>query len=93
MRKSIKRWQPFEGKDVIVDTDSHHVFLGRFVGVNDQFVMLEDVDAHDRNEAASTNEYYLIEAKKNGIKPNRKRALLLLTRVVSITRLDDVVEY
>lgn len=78
---------------LVVDTDSQFVFLGTLSRVEDHFVVLRDVDVHDRNEGPSTKEQYVMEAKRFGIKPNRKEVSVRKVQVVSVSRLDDVILY
>lgn len=86
-------WERWIGQIVVVDTDSRFVYLGTLVEVLDQFVVLKDVDAHDRTEGLSTNEKYVMEAKRFGVKPNRKEASVRKDVIVSVSRLDDLITY
>ena len=86
-------WQPFVGKIVVVDTDSMYVYLGTLDRVEDHFLVLKEVDAHDRRESPSTKEQYIIDTKKFGVKPNRREVNVRKEMIVSISKLDDVVGY
>jgi hypothetical protein len=86
-------WEPLVGKVVVVDTDSAFVYLGTLKSVDDQFVVLVEVDAHDGRESPSTKEQYVMETKRYGVKANRREISVRTARVVSISRLDDVVTY
>jgi hypothetical protein len=86
-------WASFVGKTVVVDTDSMFVYLGTLDRVEDQFVVLKDVDAHDRRESPSTKEQYIMDTKKFGVKPNRREVSIRKQMVVSISKLDDVMGY
>jgi small nuclear ribonucleoprotein (snRNP)-like protein len=86
-------WTPLVGQIVVVDTNTSFVYLGTLARVEDHFVVLSDVDAHDRNESSSTKEQYVMEAKRFGVKPNRKEVSVRKSLVVSVSRLDDVITY
>ncbi len=83
----------FIGNDVVVDTSTPILYLGKLESVDDFFITLVDCDVHDVNEGASTKELYCIEAKKHGIKMNRKRVKVRKGVVVSISLLEDIIEY
>ncbi len=78
---------------VVVDTASYFMFIGKLVEVGERFLTLEDADVHDRRESPSSNEKYVLESKKYGVRMNRKRVHVRLEEVICISRLDDVIEY
>ncbi len=86
-------WKSLLDQVLVVDTDSHFVYLGTLAGVEDHFVIMKNVDVHDRTEGPSTKEQYVMEAKRFGIKPNRKEVSVRKVQVVSVSRLDDVILY
>ncbi len=86
-------WVKWIGQVVVVDTTSAFVYLGTLTEVQDHFVVMKDVDAHDRSEGSSTKEKYIMEAKRFGVKPNRKEVAVRKVTVVSLSRLDDVIVY
>ena len=47
-------WKALLGQVVVVDTDSMFVYLGTLDRVEDQFLVMTKVDAHDRRESPST---------------------------------------
>lgn len=77
----------------MVDTTSNLVYLGRFAGQQGPFLLLEDADVHDRRESSSTNEKYIMETRRHGVKVNRKRVWLRVETVLSISSLSDIVQY
>ncbi len=79
------------GKIVVVDTDSSMIAIGRLNSVDSDSIMLEDVDFHDRSDAHSSKELYIINIKKLGVKPNRKKVYILRERIVAISELDDFI--
>jgi small nuclear ribonucleoprotein (snRNP)-like protein len=86
-------WEAFVGKIVVIDTDSRFVYLGTLDRVESEFLVMKDVDAHDRRESPSTKEQYVMDSKKFGVKPNRKEVNVRKTMVVSISKLDDIVDF
>lgn len=86
-------WAPLVGQVVVVDTNSSFVYLGTLARVEEHFLVLANVDAHDQNEGPSTKEQYVMDTKRFGVKPNRKEVSVRKTMVVSVSRLDDVVTY
>ena len=83
----------FVGEAVIVDTDSALIYLGKLKAVEEDFVLLTEVDVHDRHEGPSTKEQYVMEAKRFGIHVNRKEVSIRKSLVVSVSKLDDVILY
>jgi len=86
-------WEALVGKVVVVDTDSRFVYLGTLDRVEAEFLVMKDVDAHDRRESPSTKEQYVMDTKKFGVKANRKEVSVRKALVISISKLDDVVGY
>lgn len=86
-------WRQWIGQSVVIDTDSQYVYLGRLAGVDACWVAVEDADVHDVNESYATRERYLIEAAELGIKATRRHVWLLRERVVSMSRLEDVLRF
>jgi len=86
-------WQRLVGQVVVVDTSSPFVYLGTLARVEDHFIVLQNVDAHDRHEGPSTKEQYVMDTKRFGIKANRKEVAVRKSVVVSVSRLDDVIVY
>ena len=86
-------WQALIGKIVVVDTDSRFVYLGTLDRVEEHFLIMKDVDAHERGESPSTKEQYIMDAKKFGVTPNRKEVSVRKALVVSISKLDDILGF
>ena len=76
-----------------MDTDSQYVYLGMLIAVDADWVAMENVDVHDVHESYATRERYLIEAADLGIKATRRYVWLLRERVVSLSRLEDVLRF
>jgi len=91
--RSDGAWRKYVGKVVVVDTNSSFVYLGTLAKVSDHFVLLTDVDAHDRHETPSTKERYILDSKRHGVRANRKEVSIRKEMVISLSLLDDVVDY
>jgi small nuclear ribonucleoprotein (snRNP)-like protein len=81
------------GREVVLDTRGPLVYLGRLERADDRFFALADVDVHDMSEGRTTKEKYVLEARKYGIRKNRASVLVRCDEVVSLSRLEDVIEY
>jgi hypothetical protein len=86
-------WQSLAGQDVVIDTDSSYVFVGKLESATDRFVSLSNVDVHDMRDSHVTKEVYTLDTLKHGIRHNRKLTHIRLERIVCVSRLDDVVRY
>lgn len=86
-------WKEWIGQVVVVDTSSTFVYIGTLARVLEHFVEMKDADAHDRGEGLSTKEQYVMEAKRYGVKPNRREVSIRKTAIVSLSKLDDVLLY
>ncbi len=81
------------GQVVVVDTDGPVVYLGRLAALSEELLTLKEVDVHNLGDSATGREKYVIEAKRLGVRPNRKKAEVRLARVVGLSRLEDVIEF
>ncbi len=86
-------WKNFLNQVVVVDTDSSFVYLGTLAKVGEQFVQLKDLDAHDTRETPTTKERYVMDSKRFGVKANRKEISIRHEKIVSLSLLQDVIEY
>ena len=78
---------------VVVDTQGRFVYLGRLVEVTAHELVLADVDVHDLQDAASSRDTYILDARRHGIRENRREVVIRLDDVLSVSRLDDVIKY
>jgi small nuclear ribonucleoprotein (snRNP)-like protein len=92
-KKDAKGIISYCDKNVVVDTNSNFLYIGKLEDVGDHFLILQQADVHDRSESPSTNEKYIMEAKKLGVRCNRKRVHIRIEEVISISLLEDVIEY
>lgn len=86
-------WTRYLDKVIVVDTNSDYVYIGTLASIADHFIVLKMVDVHDRNETPTTKEKYVLDAKKFGIKPNRKEVSVRKVVITSVSLLEDVIEY
>jgi small nuclear ribonucleoprotein (snRNP)-like protein len=80
------------GLEVVVDLRSGFVCLGMLSAVDDDLLVLTGADFHDLGDTKTSRENYIVDSRRTGIKPNRKRTYLIRTEVVAITRFDDVID-
>lgn len=85
--------RPWIGRDVVLDTAGPLVYIGRLASTDRFFYTLDDVDVHDMHDGHAPKEKYILDARKFGIKKNRTRALVRRDVVMSLSLLDDVIDY
>ncbi|MCW8132481.1 MAG: hypothetical protein KIS92_19190 [Planctomycetota bacterium] len=78
------------GKTIVVDTDSHYMYLGVLIAADAQYLTLSDVDVHEVTAATLSKERYAHEARQIGVRKNRDATWINLGRVISISRLEDI---
>lgn len=83
----------YVGKQVVIDTATTYVYMGTLKAVENEHLILKEVDVHDTRTSKSTKEVYVMEAAEHGIRVNRKEATVPRRHLLSISRLDDVVQY
>ena len=93
MTTDNESWARFVGQIVVIDTSSSFVYIGTLTEVLDNFLVMRDVDAHDRSEGQATKERYVMETKRFGVKSNRREVAVRKSVIVSVSKLDDVVVY
>lgn len=84
---------PLVGREVVLDTRGPIVYIGRLESADDHFVTLADVDVHDMLDGRTPKEKYILDARKFGVKQNRRRVFVRREEVVSLSLLEDVIEY
>lgn len=81
------------GELVVADTDSSFVYIGVLEQAGPDFLLLGDADVHDTTDSKQTKETYVHEARRIGVRPNRRRTYLRTARVLSLARLADIVKF
>lgn len=84
-------WDQLVGQFVVLDMSSPWVYVGRLVQWRADFLVLEEVDAHDLRDTQTTRERYVLECRRHGVQPNRSRVWVNLRDVVGVCLLQDVV--
>ncbi len=85
-------FEEFVGREVVLDVSSPFVYVGTLVAHDDRYLILENADVHDLRDTASTRELYVLDSKRHGIRSNRRRVLVRIEEVVSLSALEDVTE-
>ena len=80
-------------QQVVVDTDSSYVYIGRLVSAGGDYLTLADADVHDTVDSKNSKEHYAHETRKLGVQPNRKEVLVRMARILSISKLEDVIRF
>ena len=88
-----ERFRDLIGQKVVVDTDSHTLYVGQLQSVDDVVLELTEADVHDNQSTTTTRDVYIINTSKLGIKKNRERVLVRMARVLSVSLLSDVTHY
>jgi hypothetical protein len=82
--------EAFRGKIVVLDTQGPLIYIGTLDQVTAPFVVLSEADVHDSNDSRATKDLYLVETRDLGVRTNRKRVLVTLAQIASISLLEDV---
>jgi len=84
--------EPYRGNVVVLELGEPYLVIGTLVGWSTQHLSLVEVDLHDRREANSTKDVYLIETKRYGVRANRDRVDIPRRTLVAICHLADIKE-
>ena len=82
---------PLKNQIVVLDLASPYVVVGTLADEDHRYLVLDDADVHDLRDSSTTRELYVLEVRRHGLGPNRKRVLIRRDDVVGISLLDDVV--
>ena len=93
MNTEVTQLLEYRDHYVVVDTTSPYIYIGKLVDLTEHMLTLRDADVHDRRESMTMNEKYIMEAKKYGVRSNRHLVHIRFDKIISISKLDDVVEY
>jgi hypothetical protein len=85
--------QALAGREVVVDTRSPWMYIGRLESLQADSLLLQDVDGHDCGETSAPRERYLLDSIDSGIKANRRSVYVNLDYVVSVSLLSEVIKY
>ncbi len=79
------------GDVVVIDTDGPFCYVGRLDAVSVHTVTVSDVAIYNRHEARIPLEQFLIECVKFGGATARREVIVARLRVISMSRLGDVI--
>jgi hypothetical protein len=85
-------WQDCIGQVVVLDLVSPFVCVGLLVEVDRDCLLLEEADLHDLRDTTTTREAYVLDLRRHGTIANRRRVWVSIREVVSLSRLEDVVD-
>ncbi len=78
-------------ENVVLDTGTPIVYIGRLVDLSEHTFVLEQADMHDCREGHLGKEAYLAEASRDVLAVNRRRVIVMRSAVISASRLADIV--
>lgn len=90
---SEKRLEEFMNQVVVIDTKCSYIFVGKLIAEDDYFLTLEDADVHDNNDSGSSKDFYVLDSSKHGVKKNRVKVKVVIREMISISLLEDVIQY
>ncbi|MGN6369152.1 MAG: hypothetical protein ACTHN5_12895 [Phycisphaerae bacterium] len=82
--------EPLLGKIVVLDTQGPLIYIGTLAELGSPFVVLAEADVHDCNDSRATKDLYLVETRDLGVRVNRRRVVVMLSQIASISLLEDV---
>ncbi|MEK6797992.1 MAG: hypothetical protein AABZ12_03425 [Planctomycetota bacterium] len=77
--------------DVVLDTGTPIVYVGKLMAVTDHAFVLDGADMHDCRDGHAKKEHYLAEVSRDGVTVNRRRVVVMRQVVISFSRLRDIV--
>ncbi len=78
-------------EEVVLDTGTPIIYIGKLVELTDHAFVLEQADMHDCRDGHLNKEAYLAETARDGLAVNRRRVMVMRSAVISVSRLADVV--
>ena len=81
------------GQPVVVDVAAQFAYLGTLQSVDAAFLVLADADVHDLRDSDSTRELYVLSSARDGIRRNRKQVSIRWEAVLSISKIEDIVDH
>ena len=77
-------------ENVVLDTGTAIIYIGRLVELSDHVFVLEQADMHDCRDGHLDKEAYLAEAAQGGLAVNRRQVVVMRSAVISVSRLTDI---
>ncbi|MGB2986139.1 MAG: hypothetical protein WBE26_09680, partial [Phycisphaerae bacterium] len=78
-------------EQVVLDTATPIIYIGKLAEITDQLFVLTDVDVHDCRDGHANKERYLAEAHGEGVPINRRQVVVMRSFIISVSRLADIV--
>ena len=78
-------------EQVVLDTGTAIVYIGRLKEITDHTFVLADADMHDCRDGHANKELYLAEAHHHGVAVNRREVAVMRSVVISVSLLADIV--
>lgn len=78
-------------QNVVLDTLSPIVYIGRLIEITDTTFVLERADMHDCRDGHANKELYVVESARGEVAANRTHVVVMRSTVISVSRLRDVV--
>ncbi len=80
------------GEVVVLDTAGPLIYVGRLKRVTPHAFELIEADVHDMNDSRSTKDFYLLQIRDLGVRPNRAMVLVHRSHIISVSRLADITD-
>jgi hypothetical protein len=93
MSESTSAFARYLNTVVVVDARDRFVYVGRLVEAAPDALVLADADVHDLQDGVSSREVYVLDARRLGVRENRRDVTIRMDVVLSVSRLDDVIQY
>ncbi|MFO7955636.1 MAG: hypothetical protein R6X33_00870 [Candidatus Brocadiia bacterium] len=81
------------GDQVVLDVKANLVYIGTLDEAREDMLVLREADVHFCGDTETTQEFYVLQTKKDGIRVNRSVVYVMREQVVSLSRLSDVMDY
>ena len=79
------------GKAVVLDTGTSIVYVGKLLEVTEHSFVLDQADIHDCKDGHASPESYVADAGRDGVTPNRRNIVVMRSRIMSVSALEDVI--
>jgi hypothetical protein len=78
------------GAIVVLDLASPWVYVGQLAETDAEYLVLVNADAHDLRDTSTSRDKYVLDCRRHGVTPNRKKVWVNRRDLVGISRLDDI---
>ncbi len=81
------------GQQVVVDTKGPFLYIGTLEKLTGNALLLAEVDVHHTGESSTSNDLYLVETARHGVRASRRSVYVLSKEIVSISPLSAIIRY